>query len=338
MPVAALTLSAVSFRVASTGTKFALDGFGPVTVLVLELVAATIVLWILLLRRGYRRPRSWRRVLLLGALEPGLAYLFFSFGLSLTSASNGALLTGLESGFVVVLAAVFLRERVGWPVLVAVVIAVLGMVALEGDGRFDGPGLGDLLIVAGTLCAAAYTIVARRLSPDDDSLTVTTHQFTAAAALVLPLAVVRWRSGAESMPGPEVAPRFWVTVALVGIVGHGCSFLLYNAAIVHIAAGPAGVIINLAPGFGLISAVWWLGEAMTSQRVVGASLIALSVALFIAAERRVSSPGSWVRHGRRFQQQPAEGSTVRGAPAADRRDAADHHDVVGQRGGLDHPR
>ena len=285
-PVAALTLSAVFFGVASTGTKFALDGFGPVSVLIVELAAATAVLWILLLRRGYRRPASWRRVVLLGALEPGLAYLFFSFGLSHTSASNGALLTGLESGFVVVLAAVFLRERVGWPVVVAVVIAVLGMVTLEGDGRFDGPGFGDLLIVAGTLCAASYTIVARRLSPDDDSLTVTTHQFSAATALVLPLAVVRWGSGAESLPGTEVAPQFWVTAALVGIVGYGCSFLLYNAAIVHIAAGPAGIIVNLAPGFGLTSAVWWLGDAMTSQRVVGASLIALSVALFVTIERR----------------------------------------------------
>ena len=283
-PVAVLVVAAAFFGVAPTGTKYAMGGFGPVTVLTIELVAAGGVLWLVVLTRGYRRPASLGRVFLLGVLEPGLAYLFVSFGLQLTTASNAALLGGLECGFVVILAALFLHERAGWSVIAAVGIAVLGMVVLEGSVSFGAPGLGDLLMTAGTLSAAVYTIVARRLSPGDDPLTVTALQFTVGSALVLPLAVCRWSTGAEQIP-IGVPMRFWTAAALVGVLGFGASFVLYNAAIVRIAAGPAGVIINLAPAFGLASAVLWLGETLTTARAVGAALIGLSVVLFISVER-----------------------------------------------------
>ena len=282
-PVAAMIVAAGFFGLAATGTKYALGGFGPVTVLTVELLAATTGLWLLLLRRGYRRPRSLGRVAVLGICEPGLAYLFFSFGLDRTTAANGALLSSLESGFVVVLALLVLRERARWPVITAVLIAVAGTVVLEGSTTFTGPGLGDLLIGLGALCAAAYTIVARGLRTDEDSLTTTAHQFAVGLLLVLPLAVVRWSTGAEP-PGIHVPLRFWLVAAGVGLLGFGASFLLYNAAIAHLAAGPAGVIINLAPAFGLISASLWLGEEMTDERLIGAALIALSVALFVSTE------------------------------------------------------
>ncbi len=283
-PMAALMVAALFFGVAPVGTKYALGGFGPVTALAISLTAATVALWILLLRRGYRPPQSWIRVMALGVLEPAVADLFVGFGLNLTTASNAALVSGLESGFVVVLAIVFLRERATWPVVVAVVLAVLGMVVLEGTSSFGAPGVGDLLMMLGTLSAAVYTIVARGLSPGEDSLTVTAHQCGFAAALVIPLAAMTWVSGSEPVP-VDVPGRFWVVAGVVGILGFGFSFLLYNAAIVWMAAGPAGVIINLSPAFGLTAAVVLLGESLTAARVIGAGLIGLSVVLFVCVER-----------------------------------------------------
>lgn len=288
--VGALVVAAVLFGVSPTGTKYSLDGFGPITLLLVELATATVALWLLVLGRGYRRPVSWSRVLVLGVLEPGLAYLLITFGLQWTTASNAALLGGLESGFVVMLAAVFLRERAGWSVVAAVAIALLGMVVLEGSTTFGAPGFGDLLMTAGSLSAAAYTVVARRLAPEEDPLTVTAHQFAVGTALVLPLALMRWANGAEVVP-LHVPLRFWLIAALVGVGGFAISFVLYNDAIVRIAAGPAGVIINLAPAFGLTSAVWWLGEQLTLSRTVGAVLIGLSVVMFVSVEtHRWSGP------------------------------------------------
>jgi O-acetylserine/cysteine efflux transporter len=145
-PLLALAVASVLWGGAVSGTKYALGGFGPVMLLSIELVAATIVLWAALLIRGYRPPRSWWRPALLGLLEPALAYLGDTFGLSLTSAVHGALLTGLESALVVVLAAVILRESITGPAILAILVALVGLVVLAGTGDGGGSAAGDLLV------------------------------------------------------------------------------------------------------------------------------------------------------------------------------------------------
>ena len=85
-----------------------LSGFDPVTLLTIQLAFGALVFRTGLLLRGYRAPLSWRRVLLLRGLEPALAYLGETPGLSRTTASNGAAITGMEAVFIVILAAFFL--------------------------------------------------------------------------------------------------------------------------------------------------------------------------------------------------------------------------------------
>ena len=64
---------------------------------------------------------------MLGLLEAALAYLGDTFGLSLTSAVHGAVINGLESGLVVLLAAVLLRESVTLQAILAIVVALGGL-------------------------------------------------------------------------------------------------------------------------------------------------------------------------------------------------------------------
>jgi len=68
-PLAALLLASVLWGGAITGTKYALRAFDPVTLLGVELAAATAALWAVLLIRGYRPPPSWPAAVLLGLLE-----------------------------------------------------------------------------------------------------------------------------------------------------------------------------------------------------------------------------------------------------------------------------
>jgi O-acetylserine/cysteine efflux transporter len=302
LAVLALVVAAASWGLATSCTKYALAGLSAFTLLAAELVAATAALWICLLIRGYRPPASWRLAITLGVLEPGLAYLGETIGLAHTSASNAALIFGLESAFVVVLAAIFLRERISFGLGLAIVVAVIGLVVLVGSPTMTGPRLGDLFVLAGALTAASYTIVARYAGQELDALAFTAHQFGFATLLVTPAAGVAWLTGTEQIP-VSVAPRFWVAAALVGIVGFAASFVLYNYAIVRMEAGPASVIINLIPAFALVSAVVWLGESLTPSRLAGVGLITASVAAFSWSEflgsRQVSGPAGLSRSRRR---------------------------------------
>ena len=172
-PLAALLLASVLWGGAITGTKYALRAFDPVTLLSVELVAATAALWAVLLIRGYRPPPSWSAAVLLGLLEPALAYLGETFGLSMTSATDGAIISGLESALVVILAALVLGEAISRAGIVAVLAGLAGLVVLTGGGG-RSTAAGDLCIVGGVLSASLYSVVAERFAAHSDALSLTT--------------------------------------------------------------------------------------------------------------------------------------------------------------------
>jgi len=286
-PTAALLAAAGLWGMAVTGTKYALGGFDPVTLLSVELMAGAGVLWAVLLIRGYRRPGSWWLPALLGLLEPALAYLGDTFGLSLTSAVHGAVISGLESGLVVLLAAVLLRETITRPAIFALVAALAGLAVLAGAGARHSTAAGDLLVAGGVLSASLYTIVAKRFDDGSDALSLTAWQFTVATLVSLLVTAARWGAGAGTVPA---APGFWLIAALVGAAGFGASFLLFNTVIVQVDAGRAAIVLNLIPVFGVVSAVIFLHEGATSRDALGAVLIGSSVLYFAITDRREASP------------------------------------------------
>ena len=150
-PLFALVAAAALWGGAVTGTKYALRGFDPTTLLCVELTAATGALWVVLLVRGYRPPKSWRLPVLLGLLEPALAYLGDTSGLSRTTAVDGSILSGLEPALVVVLAAFLLGEIITCPVVLAVVLALGGLAVLAGAGHSHSASIGDLYVAGGIL-------------------------------------------------------------------------------------------------------------------------------------------------------------------------------------------
>jgi len=287
-PLAALVLASALWGGAVAGTKYALRAFDPVTLLSVELVAATAALWAVLLIRGYRPPPSWPVAVLLGLLEPALAYLGDTFGLSLTSAADGAIISGLESALVVILAALVLGEAISRASVFAIALGLGGLVVLTSEaGR--GTAAGDLLIAGGLLSASLYSVVAKRFAGDGDALSLTTWQFTAAMAVTLAVAAARWTASPSRLP-TDVAPRYWLVALAVGMGGFGLSFLIYNQVIPAVDVGWAAIVLNLIPAFGLLSSMIFLGEDPTRTGTIGACLIGGSVIYFTISDRRDSQP------------------------------------------------
>jgi len=313
-PLAALVLASALWGGAVAGTKYALRAFDPVTLLSVELVAATAALWAVLLIRGYRPPPSWAIAVLLGLLEPALAYLGDTFGLSLTSAADGAIISGLESALVVILAAVVLGEAISRAAAVAIALGLGGLVVLTtGSGR--GTAVGDLCVAGGVLSASLYSVVAKRFADDRDALSLTTWQFTAATAVALAVATTRWVASPGRLP-VSVAPQYWLAASAVGVAGFGLSFLIYNKVISAVDVGWAAIVLNLIPAFGLLSSVIFLGEDPTRTGTIGACLIGGSVIYFTISDHRGSETDLSPTDGRQRQIDGA------GAPAAENLPAA----------------
>lgn len=285
----ALVVASFGWGSAGTFTKYALASWPPMTLITIELVAANVVLWTVLLVRGYGRRPPLGRLAVLGALEPGIAYALITIGLTYTSASNTAVLTGTESCMVVVLAAVFLRERIGLRGVAGMLLAVAGVIALHGFHGVSEVNIGDLLVLLGTLSAAVHVLVTRDLAKDLDTVTMTAHQFLAGLLFVLPFSVYLWGTGQETVD-LSVPWQSWVAAVLIGVGGYGGSFLLYNYALAEVSAGLSAIVVNLIPVFGLGTAILVLGESLTVQAGLGAVLIVASISIFSQEDEHPATP------------------------------------------------
>ncbi len=280
----ALVLASAMWGAAVSAVKFALGGFDPLTLLTVELVAASAVLWMALLASGYRPPRSWSVAIVLGLLEPGLSYLLEATGLTRTGAIDGSLISGLEPALVVVLAAIFLREAISTPAALAVLIGFGGLgLIVESGGTTTATG--DLLLAAGVLAASLYSIIAKRFDDGSDALALTTGQFTAASILSLSILVGRC-AVTGAVPDFDAAAVYWLVAVAVGVVGFAASFLIYNRVLSRCDAGWTAVVLNLIPVFGLISAIALLSERITPRAALGAMLLGGSVGTFCLLEQR----------------------------------------------------
>lgn len=276
----ALLLAAASWGSTATFTKFALSSWEPMTLLLIQILAANIVLWGAVLLRGSspRVPQPWR-VARLGLLEPGISYVLITIAVQHTSAANATVIAALESLITLGLAAVILKETLTRSAVGAAIVAACGVLVLELTGGFGGVYLGDGLMLLGILAAASYAIGARRIAADHDPLTMTALQFTASLALIAPVALLTWCLALET-PTLAAPPAAWGAALGVGVLGYAGSFLLYNFALAHLRAGVASMSLNLLPVFGIATAALVLGERITLAGIIGTALILVAVVTF----------------------------------------------------------
>jgi drug/metabolite transporter (DMT)-like permease len=221
---------------------------------------------------------AWRPAIVLGALEPGLAYVLLNLGLQRTTAAAGAMLLALESVFIAALGWLLLRERVRSRETYALTLGLAGAVLVSlAEAGGAGSWSGDALVVLGSLVAAGYAVAARRLAAGQDQLGLVFRQGVAAVVLTFPYVLWSWSTQGSRLP--SASPLTLGLAALEGVVGFAVPFVLWTYAAPHVRTGVAGVAINVVPVVGVLaSAVVGLGRP-TAGQLLGGLLILSGVAL-----------------------------------------------------------
>src|SRR3954466_8047317 len=109
-PAVALGLASLLWGTADVAGKLALDAIPPATLAALRFAVALAILWPLARWRGEPRVPA-RTTAPLGLLGVALTFIFQNLGLERTSAMNASLLQGAVPVLTLLLAAMFLGER-----------------------------------------------------------------------------------------------------------------------------------------------------------------------------------------------------------------------------------
>jgi len=272
--------SAACWGGATVLTKSALEAVPPLTLLVAQLGASLAVLWVAVALSGAvpRLDRHNLRAASSGLLEPGFAYTVGVLGLSMTTASNAALLSSLEPLFILAFAWLLFGEHVSVRLMLLGGIATLGVSLVMGftptttlTGAGPGDWRGDLLIITGTAFAALYVIATGRLVGTVSPLVLTALQQSVGFAWAVFALAVALSAGWEAVKA--VPWQGWGLAVLSGVIQYALAFWLYLKALQRLPARIAGFYLTLTPVFGVAAATLFLGEVMSDSQLIGSVLI-----------------------------------------------------------------
>jgi drug/metabolite transporter (DMT)-like permease len=265
----------------------------PFTLLFLQLLASSSFLRFLSHRDSVPAGRiyyfAWP-----GLLQPGLAFLFGSWGLAHTTASADALIWTTESIVVLPLAALLLHERMTIHLVVLAMVACLGTILAISPGPIGSSGVtlaGNFSVFFGVICAATYSIFTRtQLNNSITPLRLLSLHQKSALALALPFCTWELTCLNHTFTNPGLT--IILLALLAGILQFGAAFFLYFFSLKEWGAARAGILLTLPPIITVIGSYYFLGEHLTTAQCLGALIAIVAVTFVIKESHNIHSPTS----------------------------------------------
>jgi drug/metabolite transporter (DMT)-like permease len=265
---------------ASVPVGKALLAFWPVLLLAtLRYLIAGAVLWPWVLAHGHAVPRLDTRGWWLLALQAFFGLFCFNLllleGLQRTSAVEAGIITCALPAVLALLARPMLGERLGGREWLAVLLATVGLGALQFEIADTGNGsaYGNALIFGAVVSEALFTLFARRLGDRIDPIVMTAWTNLIGLAMFVPLAV------SEAFDASWRAVPAWAWALLLGyaLLGSILSFVLWYRGVRRVRAGIAGVFTGVMPVTAVIAASLALGERFGLGHALGLMILLASL-------------------------------------------------------------
>jgi drug/metabolite transporter (DMT)-like permease len=234
----------------------------------------------LLIARATKAPlglQRWPLLMLAAFLGIFLYNAFVFFGLTISPASDGALIVPTINPVLTVVFATLIGERLTWNKIAGLGLATVGavlVIAAATGLTFTGQRLtADLLYLGGAASWSAYATLGAITTRHGSPLGVTAVACLAGAAMLFPLGFLE--KGYADVPSwPLLA---WLDIAYLVVFATIVGFVVFYWAVRRFGAGTASMISYLVPLFALVQAVTILGEPPVWLEIVGAMVILAGV-------------------------------------------------------------
>ncbi len=253
----------------------------PFTLLTIRLFLALIVLTALLRGQNPAAGMARGQVLALigvGTLGFGISVGAQFVGTDKSTAINGTLITSASPAFILVFAALLLREQLSLPRIAAVALATLGVIIIinPANASFGSQTfLGDLALLVAAVTWGLYSVLVRLVSRDTDTLRLTWLAFIGGLLVTVPASVVEL--GAR--PVGEVTFPVLLGVLYLGVVSTAGAMWWWNRAFALVPASTASLFFFAQPLVGAVLSVALLGQPMTANLWIGSGCIVVAVLL-----------------------------------------------------------
>ena len=254
----------------------------PFGFIMLRLVGASTLFWCIsfFIPKEKIKHKDWGRLILCSVLGMVINMLSFFKGLSLSTPINSSVLIILTPIFVVILSAIFIKEKITLQRAIGIALGFIGAITLilfKSEINHNAPNipLGNSLFIINSLCFGAYLIFVKKLVASYHPFTLMKWLFTIGAIISFPITF------------PEYQEIQWKTMPLgsLGAIAYviiGTTFLtyLFNIfALKNLKASTVSSFSYLQPIIGVLFALLMGKDSLSSVKVIAMSFIMFGVYL-----------------------------------------------------------
>lgn len=250
----------------------------------------TLILFIAIRHRGRLtgafRQAGWNGAFAGAALAGG--FIGFVLALQYTSVANAVFMLGAAPFFAAALGRWALGEAIRRATVLAIAVALIGILIMVWGGLVIGTMRGNLLALGASVCFATFSVLLRR-GRERDMMPCVAVAGVVSALIAAPVVLAEAPSLAAAL---SLTGRDLLLCTTMGVVQVGCGLTIYTLGARHVPA----VELTLLSMTELVLAPIWvllaLGEVPSPYTLVGGAIVLAAIAYqaLSGARRRQSPP------------------------------------------------
>jgi drug/metabolite transporter (DMT)-like permease len=252
----------------------------PLTLVFLRVALGAVMLLPLLWLYEVRFPKGlsgWKPFFAIGLFNNVLPFSLIVFGQTYIPSGLASILNATTPLFTVVVMAIAREEKLQVHRIAGVVVGLIGVTILHGDGLgFEsGQGAGILLCLAAALSYGLSALVARRWLANSPPLGTATFQMLASAVMMTGVAGLIDRPWQLPMPGLTT----WLAVIGLAALSTALAYIVFFQILRRSGATNVMLVTLLIPVTAILLGYLVLGEKISAQEIAGALVIGSALLL-----------------------------------------------------------
>lgn len=264
--------------------KVAIEHFPPILLMAMRFtVTALVLVWFVPIPKQQLARLFW--IALIGA---AIQYSLTFTGLKHIYASTAIIVIQLEVPFAVLIAVVFLKDRVDLTKIMGMTLAFVGVIVIAGEPHLQGDLFWVLMVAAGAFTWAVGQVMIKSLGPVGGFTLIAWIAVFAAPQLY----VASWLVEDRQLEAVRTATWVvWAVVAYLGVVMTAVGYAMWYHLLGKYPVYQVAPFLLLLPVTTVLGGVLLLDEALTIRLITG-GLLAIGGVAVINLIHRKAAPGA----------------------------------------------
>ena len=262
-------------------SKYVLDFIPPLTLVWLRFIIAFVVLYAILKitekkqqKKATIGKKDWLLFAWIGFIGYFISITCQFIGTKLSDAHTGSLVTSATPAFMVIFAALILKEKLTARRLLSTIIATIGVIIVIGwDIEIGSYFIGSIILVGAAITWALLSIYVKIASARFSSLIITTYAIFFSLFFITPFMIWEFQSN----PIEHMNMYVLLGVLYLGIISTAGAFFLWNKGLELMDASIGSLFFFFQPIVGSLLGWLLLNETLNSNFFIGGILIICSV-------------------------------------------------------------